>query len=583
MKRFLNKGNLTSGAAILLTGALAVSTVVFAAGGGPGGGGGGGGGMGGGAGNMGQIEMSESVISVKLQNPTTGSLTRSTEFIGKMEPAESVSVYPETSGKVTNTYYEVGQTVSKGDLLFTLDDSDAQLAYEIAQASYESRVISADTTLGSSYESNLLNLESSVKSSQQSLNSARQALSDYNDGNSDSLIRAEKASDAAYTKLKEAEQALESYKESADFDSTSQTYKDLYAAVTSANSDYSLAYNSVKDLEDDDDSTLRSLRNSYRSAQTNYETALSKYNLAQGGSLEDTKAATDAELKSANLSLEQSASNLDKYRVSAPISGVIETKNINAYETASAQTAAYVISNKDTMSVKFNASADAAAALNVGDTVTVTKSGTEYTATIIEINSKADSATGLFPIKARVEDQEGVLLSGLTVKVSAATQKAEDAILIPIDLVYYDEGQAYVFTYSDGKAHRVDITTGMSDSATTVVESGLTLNDQIITTWHPDLKDGATVELAEGQTSASDAKTAAASSEEAAPDGTAPEGTTPDEVSSKGIAPEGTAPEGTAPEGTAPEGAAPEGTASDEAAVPAPQTTDAGQSAEQED
>ena len=215
--------------------------------------------------------------------------------------------------------------------------------------------------------------------------------------------------------------------------------------------------------------------------------------------MEDTQRATEAELKSAQLSLEQSAATLDKYKVYSPISGVIETKSVAPYEMASAGTAAYTISNKNTMSVKFNASADAAVALSLGGEVTLTKSGAEYTAVITSIDTKANESTGLFPIEAQIQDADESLLSGVSVKVTAATQKAEDAMLIPIDVIYYDEGQPYVFTYAGGVAHRTDIVTGMASSDEVVVESGLDMDSQIITTWHPDLKDGASVTLADGQ------------------------------------------------------------------------------------
>ncbi|WP_195277120.1 efflux RND transporter periplasmic adaptor subunit [Anaerotruncus rubiinfantis] len=500
MKISLSKKKLASGIAILTLGAVAVSTVVFAAGGGPGGG------MGGpGGGNMGQVELSESVISVKLQTPTTGGLTRSTEFIGKIEPAESVSVYPETSGKVTEIYFEAGQTVQKGELLFTIDDTDAQLAYQIAQASYEQKQISADTTLGSNYESKVASAKSQLESAQQNLNNARLKLKDYNDGYDDSLLSAERAAQKAQDNMQAYDKTIDELKDKlagageSEKEAIEKEIADYEEKYNQAYQDYSMYYNAVKDLEDDEDSEARDLRNSYNTAKTNYQQALDNYNLVTGGSYEDTEKATEAELKSAQLSLEQSASSLDKYKVYAPISGVIESKNITANEPASTQNAAFVISNKDTLTVKFNASADAATALSIGDEVTVTKGSKEYTATIIEIDSKADDSTGLFPVKARIEDGDGSLLTGVSVKVTAATQKVEDAILVPIDLVYYDDGQAYVFTYADGKAHRTDFETGMSNSETVVAVSGLSLDSEIITTWHPDLKDGAAVELAEGQ------------------------------------------------------------------------------------
>lgn len=96
---------------------------------------------------------------------------------------------------------------------------------------------------------------------------------------------------------------------------------------------------------------------------------------------------------------------------------------MNEHENASTQTAAFTISNKNQMSVTFNATADAATALSIGDEVTVQKSGNDYTAIITSIDSKADEGTGLFPVEAQIQDDGGALLSGVTVKVSAATQK----------------------------------------------------------------------------------------------------------------------------------------------------------------
>ncbi len=498
MKQILDKKMITSGIVLLLTGTLAVSTMVFAAG--PRGGGGSGG-------NMGDAKLSKSVITVKLQSPTIGSLSRNTEFIGKMEPAESVNVYPEVSGKVSAVHYEAGDAIQKGDLLFEIDDADAQLAYQIAQASYDEKVISADTALGSGYDSKLNSSKSALDSAQQSLNNARLKLKDYNNGYDDSLLSAEKAEDKAEEAMNQARLAYEN--------NTDESKKAaLYAAWQKAEQDYSLAHSTVKDLEDDEDSEARDLRNSYKNAQTSYETALKNYNLLSGNSLDDTKASTDANLKSAGLTLEKSSFELEKYKIYSPIDGVIESKSITLYETAGTNAAAYTISNKNEMSVKFNATADAAVALSTGDTITLIKSGREYSAVITSIDSKADSSSGLFPIEAQVQDDDGTLLTGISVKVSAATAKAEDAILVPVSCVYYDDGQAYVFTYADGKAHRTDIETGMSNSDSVVAVSGVTADSQIITTWHPDLKDGAEVVLSDAeQQSSSSAEPSAESSQ----------------------------------------------------------------------
>ena len=69
----------------------------------------------------------------------------------------------------------------------------------------------------------------------------------------------------------------------------------------------------------------------------------------------------------------------------------------------------------------------------------------------------------------------------------------KDELILPLDLIEYDENQPYVYVYRDGVAVRVDLVTGVSTADSIVIESGLTDEDQIITTWHPDLKDGAAV------------------------------------------------------------------------------------------
>ncbi|WP_455766709.1 HlyD family secretion protein, partial [Anaerotruncus colihominis] len=304
-------------------------------------------------------------IAVETQTPQIGDLALTTEFIGTIEPDEQVSVIPKVGGTVLHTYAEVGQTVKKGDLLFEIDDSDAALAYRMAQAGYEQRMISADTTLGSGYESRVLAAKAQVDAAQQNLNNTRLKLKDYNDGYDDSLIMAEKRRDEAEQKMKAAEEAYKNYT-----GDDQKEKEELYKAWTQAESDYSMYRSAVNDLEDSEDSEARDLRNAYKNAQTNYEQALNNYNLLLGGSLEDTQRAMEADLKSAELSLEQSASTLDKYKIYAPIDGVIEQKNISEQSLASPSSVAYTLSNKSTIMTTFYVPSGAVEQMAVGDSVT---------------------------------------------------------------------------------------------------------------------------------------------------------------------------------------------------------------------
>lgn len=495
-----------AGAILIGVAAIAITTVVMAAGmgGGPGGGGPGGGP---GGGNMPMAEKSASIITVKLETPTIGKIERQTEFIGKIEAADTISIYPETNGKIAKLYYDEGDYIEAGDLLMELDSSDLQFALERAEAayassvaSYESSIASANKTLGSDYTSKILSAENSLEKAEQSYRQARlnyKSEIDSEDDNIDSLMERK---DKAETAMDELLDEYNHMKGSASQEDLEAKYEEYLKARSDYNN-YAEQYSEALDNYDDYKSSIATSKNN---AYKDLVKAQQEMELTTGEAYQEQKAITEAQLKSSKLSLESSLlslesaqRDLDKTKVFTPVSGKITARNVDPYGMANSNTAAFVIKNDDNVQLTFNASSDGAAALNIGDKITVSRGNETYQATITKIETEADATSGLFPIKADLE--EGCnLLPGVSVKVSATTAKAENALMIPIDHVYYDGDQPYVFIYSDGKAHRTDLKTGMSNESEIVVEDGITSSSLIITTWHPDLTDNADVLLAEG-------------------------------------------------------------------------------------
>ena len=72
----------------------------------------------------------------------------------------------------------------------------------------------------------------------------------------------------------------------------------------------------------------------------------------------------------------------------------------------------------------------------------------------------------------------------------------EDAVLVPSDALYFEDGDAYVFLLRDGTAVRVPVTIGLYTTDTIAITQGLTPGDQVITSWSASLKDGAPVRVA---------------------------------------------------------------------------------------
>ena len=89
--------------------------------------------------------------------------------------------------------------------------------------------------------------------------------------------------------------------------------------------------------------------------------------------------------------------------------------------------------------------------------------------------------------------------------------------MIPQGAIYYDAGQGYVYAYENGKAVRHDITVGVSNNDYAEVIEGIDANTDLITTWNPNLRDGAEVSLSSNAGGAS-SETANTSSSASAPE-----------------------------------------------------------------
>lgn len=120
---------------------------------------------------------------------------------------------------------------------------------------------------------------------------------------------------------------------------------------------------------------------------------------------------------------------LDFYTVKAPISGVVEAANVKKEDMAAAGNSAYIISNKDSMTVTFNVTEKAKNTMNVGDHVTVERNGETFDGTITEIGTMAGQQTKLFQVKATIPGAGDKLPNGVSVKVSATTEKEDGSTL----------------------------------------------------------------------------------------------------------------------------------------------------------
>ncbi|MDR3242677.1 MAG: efflux RND transporter periplasmic adaptor subunit [Clostridiales Family XIII bacterium] len=211
------------------------------------------------------------------------------------------------------------------------------------------------------------------------------------------------------------------------------------------------------------------------------------------------KESAEIALRQAQISLAQVNDSMLDYKIVAPISGVIDQCNVDVFSAVSPQTPAYVIAEKEYMTVVFHVPETSLTYLRLGDAITIRKEDAAGKGEITEISYSANAVNRLYAIEARISDSELSLTSESNVKVLLETNHAENALLLPIDAVYYDGGEAYVYRLQDGRAAKTPVEIGMADDEKAQVLSGVTAEDKIITTWHKRLGDGVEVEVAEAK------------------------------------------------------------------------------------
>lgn len=468
-------------------------------------------------------EETRAAISVLTETPSTGDLALTTKFVGTIEPGESVYVFPKAAGEVVGTYFNVGDHVNQGDVLFAVDDSYIRLSVEAAQAQYDATEAQINQQLGSQMDLNILQAKSAYEQAKNAFRQTRDSYDDTEDSIDDGLDSLKKAIDATKPLVKDAKD---------EYDAAKQAYDDLkgdpssdpgevanakeelldrkaaYDELQSEFNGYKAEYNKMKGSQD---STLDQLETAKDNAKLGMDTAAESFEITSNALLEEAQASAAAQLNALAVSMKSAVKQLQDTRVTSPISGVIEMKAIDVHDIASNSNPAYVVSNKDSMTVTFNVSSTAIAAMEVGDPVTVTSGSKEYSGAITEISTMVDQASGLFKVKASIENAQD-LYTGMTVTLSANTQKAENAMIIPLSAVYYDAGKPYVYLNENNVAVKTYIETGIDNNEYIEVLSGLNPSSLVITSWDTNLIDG--VPLAAHGTS-SPADTEADSKEEA--------------------------------------------------------------------
>lgn len=431
-------------------------------------------GCGGGKGEMPQMTEEEAVTSVEVENPTIQTVKDEYMYSGTIQASQTVDVSGKLSGKVAATYYEVGDTVSKGAVMYKVDDTDyqnnlksAQASLNTANASVRSAQTGVDTANGASMQTQIESAKNSITNCETNLETANKSLDD-------------------------AKIALD--KAQSDYDINKQLYD-----VGGVSED---TLNTYKNTLDNAQNAYTRAELSVKSAEDALSQANTTYNLLVNDTAEENlRKANDslnsalASQQSAQVAVETARQNISDCTVTSPISGTVLTKNATTGSMLSG--VGYQIVDLSTVNVEVNASEQIATSVKVGDAVTIvipSMNDQQFVGLITEI-PPGSNADGTYTIKINIPNEGGELMAGMFAEVYFAKSTSNNAVIVPRDAVIDDDGAYYVFVADGNTAKRVDVTVGIDTGDTIEITSGVTISDKVVTKGQTYLSDGDTLNI----------------------------------------------------------------------------------------
>ena len=492
--------------------------------------------------------MADAVRTTRLEKTT---LSESITVTGTVESGSVANVTTSLSYPVKEIFVQVGDTVSEGDVICTLDSSDleeqlakrqealaesretAQKNYDKAVESYNSAAAkqteaynayaSAASALETARNTEYLNAANSVSSYQSAYDAAltaeQEAGAALNNANT-ALSAAQAACDAAQAAL-DADSANPELQAARDNAAAALTAAQNTAAA--AQSDYT-AKSAARQAAEDALKTAKAnsgydaLYQAYAAADQAWLQARSTYETATE-TLRQAKenmetAAENLENAGTSDDIEELEEQIADCTITAGASGTITTLNATVGSAAvggTSNTALAVIQNTDDLTVSITIDEDDIKSVAVGQQAIIKSDATgdtEIAGTVSQLSLTSGSTGGTqggtgssgFGAEVTVTGKESGLLIGLSAKVEIILSQVTDVYAVPYDAVGTDEnGGSVVYARSGGETEFTAIP----------VETGME-TDYYIEISGEGLSDGMEV-----KTSANDTATAAAGADDA--------------------------------------------------------------------
>ena len=453
--------------------------------------------------------------------PIRQDVSNSLSGTGTLNPANTYTVKSLVDGKILTGGFEEGDKVEEGDVLYTIDSSDASTNLEKASIALQQAQRSYDKTVDLQYvRAEVDGTVSSLKVAKGDQVTSGQEVAVIRDSSKMLLNLLFPAADAANFSVGQSADVM--------LDGTFETLKGTITAITGTdelstgnllvrtvtirvNNAGGLTTAQAATASVNGVSSIASATFAYQAERTLTAQAggtVSAINVQEGDAVskgdilieltgddltESIQSASES-LRSAEISMQNQQDNMSNYTITSPISGTIIEKDAKQGDALTSGSTLYVIYDLSYLEMVINVDELQIGALSVGQKVQITADAVAdktYVGTVTRVSMKGSSSGGTttYPITIRIDDTDG-LRPGMNANAEIVVAEANNALVVPNAAVIRG-GYVLVSKKSPSAANAVEdmdapegyvyvkVETGVSDDSYTEIKSGLQEDDTV--------------------------------------------------------------------------------------------------------
>jgi HlyD family secretion protein len=409
------------------------------------------------------------------EQPTTTTverrtLTNTVETSGSIEAESSVSLSFGTSGTVAEVLVEVGDAVTEGQVLASLNKSDLEYQIALDEQNLLTQQLNYDDLVAAATANDIAQARSTLSSAQSQLTRAQTNLENVVNDNTINCTDLNSATDA----LADAQDAYNDYV-AAGYEWDADFIPDPDSEAGQRLSDAQETYD-LEAAQCDNTTSLSEYEAEVAAAQASVDAAQANLDDLLNGSSDNDLALAQAKLDEAQLRLDNSRATLADAEIVAPFDGVIAEINIAAGAMTTSNSAAISMVDVSRLHIDVAVDEEDIPQIQLGQNARISPSaldGTSVTGTVTRIAPVGTNEDGIITYDVRIDIDANASLPlyvGMTTDVEVVVGQEDAVLVVPTEAIQRDGTTVFVEILNvDGSSNRVNVSTGLTTDGVTVI------------------------------------------------------------------------------------------------------------------